>query len=129
MNEHSSPNLIVDLPGHPALVRVLRTMAAREADLTGVGYDTLEDLGLAVDEAAAALMSTGAGGNLRTVFEHSTRSVGFTMSANQAVSAWPPPDWEDSVGGLVLGSVADSVEFSTDSGRPTIAVQLSADRG
>ncbi len=112
----------VTLPGHPALVRVIRAVASRAADLAGLGFDRVEDLGLAVDESATALLLAVPGAPLTTSIMHEAGRVHLRMSVEGQTEAWPPAGWEDSIGALVLESVSDSVMFDEDSTALTVTV-------
>ncbi len=115
----------VTLPDHPDVVRVIRSVAGRAADLAGLGFDRFEDLALAVDEAAAFVMDPAGRASIVTDFHWVPGTVTFTMRGAGAPE-WPPTGWEDSIGGLVLRSVADGVEFATSDAACALTVVVSA---
>lgn len=100
-------------------------MANRTADLAGLGYDRVEDLGLAIDEAAALLFELPMGSSLATVFSAQDGKVEFAMSRAVTADEWPPSGWADSIGGLVLDSVATNVAFESDEQTSSIHVSIS----
>ncbi len=114
------------LPCDPTMVRVVRTLANRSGDLAGLGYDRLEDLGLAVDEVGAALIATGGNAPLHTEISHQPGEVRVRMSTATSVTAWPAEDWSASIGALVLESVADEVAFRLDDSRPSVEVVVAS---
>lgn len=116
----------VTLPAHPAMVRVIRSVANRAADLAGLGFDRVEDLGLAVDEAASALLVSGGNGPLRAVVDQAPGLVKVRLSVEDGVDVWPPVDFDDSITGMVLYSVADVVEFASSSEATSIELSISA---
>ncbi len=99
-------------------------MANRTADLAGLGYDRVEDLGLAIDEAAAMLLELPAGTSLSTALTAQDGEVGFVMSRAMAADEWPPPGWAESIGGLVLDSVASNLAFSSDEQTSSIHISI-----
>ncbi len=114
----------MELPGHPAMVRVVRSMANRAADLAGLGYDRVEDLGLAIDESATALLDLATDTTLRTALAGNAHTVEFVMSVETSADAWPPVDWSDSIGGMVLGSVATDITFESNERSSSIRVSI-----
>lgn len=117
-------SMVVELPGHPDMVRVVRTMANRAADLAGLGYDRVGDLGLAIDESATALLDLAADTTLHTALAGSAHTVEFVMSVRTSTEPWPPLNWSDSIGGMVLGSVATDVAFESDGRSSSIVVSI-----
>ncbi len=125
MEDAATPEtIIVELPGYPAMVRVVRSMANRAADLAGLGYDRIEDLGLAIDETATALLGLATDTTLRTAMAGNARTVDFVMSVDTSTHAWPPVNWSDSIGGMVLDSIATDVTFDSDDGSSSIRVSI-----
>ena len=116
--------MIVELPSHPSMVRVVRSMANRAADLAGLGYDRVEDLGLAIDESATALLELAADGTLRTSLASNEHTVEFVMSVDRSTDPWPPVDWQDSIGGMVLESVATAVGFESHERSSSVRVSI-----
>lgn len=117
----------VTLPAHPGLVRVLRSVANRSGDLAGLGYDRVEDLGLAVDESANILLETNPG-SIEATLSHADAHVEFTMSTPASTGPWPPANWDSSISGIVLGSVADSLHFDSMNDRSIIDVTIGSRR-
>lgn len=117
-------SMVVELPGHPDMVRVVRTMANRAADLAGLGYDGVGDLGLAIDESATVLLDIAAGVSLTTRITGKTNAVDFVMLVNASSDPWPPANWSDSISGMVLDSVATDVAFESDQASSSIGVSV-----
>lgn len=105
---------------------MLRAIASRSADLAGLGFDRLEDLGLAVDEAAALLLDRG-GDSLVAEFTYGLGEVGLTMS-QAGEGDWPPADVEDSLEHLVLTSVSDELAYFERDGELAVSLKVSAGR-
>ena len=116
--------MVVELPGHPNMARVVRTMANRAADLAGLGYDRVEDLGLAIDESATALLHLAPDTTLRTDLAANAHAVSFVMSVETSTEPWPPANWSDSIGGMVLEAVAKDVAFESNERSSSIRVSI-----
>ena len=125
MEELATPgSIVIELPGHPNMARVVRTMANRAADLAGLGYDRVEDLGLAIDESATALLDLAASTTLRTALAGDAHTVAFVMSVETSTDPWPPANWSDSIGAMVLESVATDVAFESDERSSSISLSI-----
>lgn len=114
------------LPRHAAIVRVIRTVANRAADLAGLGFDRVDDLGLAVDEATAVLLASQGPGSLSVVVDQAPSRVRVELSVEASGGDWPPDDLRDSIGWMVLESVADEVALAASSEAHSIAVTVAA---
>lgn len=125
MQELATPEtMIVELPGHPTMIRVVRTMANRAAHLASLRYDRVEDLGLAIDETATALLELAADTTLRTALTGSAHTVEFVMAVATSTEPWPRVNWSDSIGSMVLDSVATDVAFDSDGESTSIRVSV-----
>ncbi len=101
-------------------------MASRSADLAGLGFDRLEDLGLAVDEAAALLLGRD-GDALVATFTYGPGEVGLDMS-QPGEGDWPPDNVEGSLEHLVLTSVSDELTYLERDGELAVSLKVSASR-
>lgn len=120
----TAETMMVELPAHATMIRVVRTMANQAADAAGLGYDRVEDLGLAIDESATVLLAVPAGESLTTRITGRTNSVDFVMSIDAASDRWPPDNWRDSISGMVLESVASDHAFESDQASSSIGMSV-----
>ncbi|HSJ72075.1 MAG TPA: hypothetical protein VLA29_10585 [Acidimicrobiia bacterium] len=117
--------VVVVIPGEREALRVLRLVAMDVGRLLGFGYDKIEDARLAVHEAAAVLVETGSD-SITCQITAEGGSMAIAMSSMPAPSTWPPQDWEDSLGHLVLSHVAESLELDS---KPSISFAITPSRG
>ena len=90
---------------------VLRTIAANAARLSGFGYDRVEEARLAVNEAAAVLVSDGQSSSLRCELWSESTKLRVELIAEPGPSQWPPPGWAESLEHAVLSTVAEWFEL------------------
>lgn len=115
------------VPAEPGAVRVIRSVASGAAAEADLAYDSLDDLGLAIDEAGSALLSHGGvGGALRCELSSVGSVLDVTMSASSPKQGvdWPSPDWQESLEAMVLMAVAGSVSFTRVGGNPAVSFTI-----
>ncbi|WP_028655647.1 hypothetical protein [Nocardioides sp. J54] len=123
--EHSAPTgepaeVELRLPADGAYASVLRTLTAGLAARLDFTMDDIEDLRIAVSEAAAIVLDEADPGTvLDCVFRLEPASLGISVSATS--SAPSEPDYE-SFGWQVLATLA--AEASIDTTADTYAVRL-----
>lgn len=116
----SDDSVYVTVPADPRFVRVVRMVANRSAATAGFGYDRIEDLALAIDEAGSELLRLSGAATLEGVVSNRPDSVHVRLGVDAGGEVWPPEGWQDSLGALVLGSVARDVRFEREDGRSVI---------
>jgi serine/threonine-protein kinase RsbW len=125
-----SSDVTVTVPARPDYVRVLRAVAASVGARLDFTYDRIEDLKLAVTEACATLLSLPGPARimvlrLGSADERITALV--CTDAELGLSAWPPPDVENTLAWRVLAGLAAEADFQMSEEGP--AVRLAVDGG
>lgn len=123
MEMFKSPVVVV-VPGERESLRVLRLVASDVGRLLGFGYDKIEDSRLAVHEAAAVLVEAGSA-SITCQITAEDGSMAISMSSLPAPSAWPPDDWDGSLGHLVLSNLAESLKMDAT---PSISFAITPTR-
>lgn len=112
--------MYVTVPADARFVRVVRIVANRSAASAGLGYDRIEDLILAIDEAGTALLQLPGASTLEGEISSQTDGVHVRLGVDAGEDQWPPDGWNESLGALVLGSVARDVRFEREDDRSVI---------
>lgn len=111
------------VPAAPTSLRVMRSVASAAAAEADLGFDSVDDLSLAIDEAGGALIEFAAAGSLRCAVHREDHGLAVTIASGADVpldTAWPPADWKQSMGALVLAAVAPDLEYLTIDDKPSI---------
>jgi serine/threonine-protein kinase RsbW len=119
----------VAVPISAAAIEVLCSVAAAVAARTTLGFDQVDDLRLAVSEAAGRLLraSGGAGGALAARIESSGDGVRLELSLAQEVAVtWPPDPRFDALSWTVIEALVDDAREVQTAGRPCIELQVRA---
>jgi hypothetical protein len=116
----------VTVPATPNAIDVLRSVAGVVAGRTPMGFDRVDDLRLAVSEAAGRLIQAAGGmGTIRgdiAVDDGSVR-IDLTMPA-AAIGRWPVGPNIDAFSWVVIDTLADTAtESMTDDG-PSIGLRF-----
>jgi hypothetical protein len=116
----------VTVPATPNAIDILRSVAGVVAGHTPLGFDRVDDLRLAVSEAAGRLIqASGAEGTIREVVmvEDTSVRVNLTMPTT-AIGRWPIGPDIDAFSWVVIDTLADeAVESMTDDG-PCIGLRF-----
>jgi serine/threonine-protein kinase RsbW len=107
----------VSAPAHPEYLHVLRSVAASVAARLDFSIDTIEDLKIAVDEAAVQLLRNALGGSLELHLLVSPDRLEI-VATTDAPSArpWPPEGYERSITWQVLTALTDETSFERRDG-------------
>lgn len=105
--------LDVRVPGRGRYLAILRSVAGRAAGVAGFSFDGIEDLALAVDEAAVLLLDAEPS-HLEMAVTLSTGSVSVILVATGAQASWPPAGLEDDTRWLVLGAMCEKMWILED---------------
>lgn len=102
----------VRIPARAEFLHLLRAVAAGVAARRGHPLDGIEDLKIAVSEAAAYLIDVRppAGRIYLRLFSHPT-SLEAVLCTNVPAARWPPPGAERSLAWKVLSVLADEAAF------------------
>ena len=112
----------VSFPAQTQYVSLARTMAAAMAVRADLPIDQLEDLRLAVDEAAAQLVLDAVPGTeLRCVFFESDGSLRIEVRGTTASGTVPATN---TFGWTVLTALVDDVTASIDSGEVCLTLNV-----
>jgi serine/threonine-protein kinase RsbW len=107
----------VTVPAHPEYVHVLRAVAASVASRARVTVDAVDDLRLAVTEAASRLLAIRAGLSTLTLeAEVLEDRIELAVRADAPVADWPPPGFEQTLAWTVMTALVDAIrpELSGD---------------
>jgi serine/threonine-protein kinase RsbW len=114
-------DITVEVPARPEYVRVFRAVAAAVAARLEFPYDTIDDLRMAVDEAAAELLGVSASATtLRMRLTPGDGRVSVVVAIDADGQGWPPPDAERSLAWQVISGLADEAGFELDDGLPAV---------
>jgi hypothetical protein len=116
----------VTVPANPNAIDVLRSVAGVVAGRTPMGFDRVDDLRLAVSEAAGRLIqAAGAVGTIRevVVVEDGGVRIDLTMPGAE-IGRWPIGPNIDAFSWVVIDTLADAAtESMTDHG-PCIGLRF-----
>lgn len=116
----------LSVPASPASVRVIRSVASAAAAEAALAYDSFDDLGLAIDEASGALLEHG-GVSLHCSVDDSDHGLAVVLSITPDPGErrqWPDQGWQESLGALVLSTVAADVAYGEVAGRPAVSFNI-----
>lgn len=113
-------SLQVTIPADSRYVRVMRMVASRGAVAGGMRYDRIEDLALAMDEAAAELLEVDGGSALHGEVVAAGDRLSVRLWIDASTDRWPSPTWSGSLGEAVLASTSGEVTFEESDGRSGI---------
>lgn len=104
----------VTIPASPEFVHVLRTVAAGLAARAGFSVDEIEDLRLAVDEAAARLLAERPSARtLQLEADVAGGGLELLVACDADEGTWPPAGLEATLTWQVLPALVDRAEPAT----------------
>jgi serine/threonine-protein kinase RsbW len=119
-NSHSTPEVRLSVPAHGAFLSLIRTTSAAVAARLEMTIDEIEDLRIAVDEAAAMLLPSVADDrSVDVVFTLGQDALTISLSAQTGDAAGPD---QDGFGWTVLRALVGSVSADHADGRTTIVL-------
>lgn len=102
-------------------VYVLRTVAASLAARLDFSLDEIDDLTLAVSEAAACLLAEGKrSSRLSMRAGVSGQGIEAVLAIDATGVEWPPPNLESGLAWKILSALADRAEFVMENQGPGI---------
>lgn len=120
--------VVVTVPAQAASVHVLRAVVASVAARLELSIDAVEEMRIAIDEAAALLLQLDAATVLRAHISADASTVTTLLSTDGAVvSEWPPPGAEGSWPWRVITGLCDEAAFERSADGP--AILMRRDRG
>lgn len=112
----------VSVPARPEFVHVLRGVIGAVAGRLPLTLDGVDDLRLAVDEAAAKLLSLpGSPELLRLDLRPMPGRLEVVVAADVA-APWPPDGIQETLSWKVLQALVESVRFERWNGVPAIRI-------
>jgi serine/threonine-protein kinase RsbW len=109
----------VTVPARPDFLHVVRSVTASVAARMDLGYDDIEDLRIAVDEACAQLLSSaGQASKLSLIITPSEGRVVVVVCTDGDVRDWPPSGVESSLIWQILNGLTERPSFERFDGKP-----------
>lgn len=113
--------ITVTVPARPDFLHVVRSVMASVAARLDLGYDDIEDLRIAVDEAGAQLLSDGGKASfLSLTITPSGDRLEVVVCTDGDVRDWPPRGIEERLIWQVLSSLTDTPRFERFQGNPAM---------
>ena len=106
----------VDVPANAAFVQVLRNVVAGVAARLDMPIDQIEDVRLAVTEAASLLLEDGDATTLRMTVGRDEDTVDVTLSSDGAADPWPTDQVMASWPWLVVKGLTDEIRTDRPDG-------------
>jgi len=122
----ADPFVYVSIPATPQHVHVLRTVAGGVAARLDATLDEIEDLRLAVDEAAGGMLAAGPAATLHLSMDPAERRVNVRLATDAQVNGqWSPVEARGSFSAQILAALVDDLSFEADEGHPSITFSVS----
>jgi serine/threonine-protein kinase RsbW len=113
--------ITVTVPARPDFLHVVRAVMASVAVRLDLGYDDIEDLRIAVDEAGAQLLSDGGNASfLSLTITPSGERLEVVVCTDGDVREWPPTGIEERLIWQVLSALTDMPSFERYQGNPAM---------
>lgn len=119
----------VDVPATPEFVQVLRNVAAGLAARLDMPIDQIEEVRLAVTEAASLLLQQTQATSLRMTIGRDSDTLDVTLMSDGQVDPWPTDDVLASWPWLVVKGLTDEISADRDEGAgPSISFTKGRER-
>jgi len=117
----------ISVPATAPSIDVLRSVTAVVAGHTTLGIDRVDDLRLAVSEAAGRLIrASEQRGTLRASFAERDGGLHLQITLRDgAAPQWPPAATADPLSWIVIDTLTDAAEESLDGDDPSIGLRMS----
>jgi serine/threonine-protein kinase RsbW len=117
-------SIIVTVPPDPAFLHVLRQVTFGVGSRFRLTIDDIDDLKLAVDEAATYLLTRlRPSASLSLTLDQESSALKATIAISADGSAWPPPRFTDTLPWKIISGLVDRAHAELDeAGRPAIVV-------
>jgi serine/threonine-protein kinase RsbW len=118
-----------EVPATPDFVQVLRNVAAGVAARADMPIDQIEEIRLAVTEAASLLLTEALGTSLRMTIRRDDDLVDVELSSDRTTGSWRSDRIETSWAWIVVSGLTDEVQLDREGARaPSIAFVKRRDR-
>lgn len=116
--------VIVTIPPDPALLHVLRQLTVGVAARLRLTIDDVDDIKLAVDEAASAMLTRLPGSSaILLALDTDDGTMRATVSSEVQTDEWPTPLLLESLPWKIITGLVDAATAERDgSGRPAIVL-------
>lgn len=109
------------MPARSDLLALLRTVVADLAARQGFSYDAIDDLRIAVSEAATFLLSAASpASRLQLRISPSGEGLNVGISTDAVAEVWPPPGADRTLAWQVLSALTDEAVLVMDGGTPAL---------
>jgi len=113
--------VVVTVPAGPGFVHVLRTVVASVAARLDFAIDGVEEMRIAIDEAAALLLHLHAPATmLRAEITADPSALTIRLSSDAALTEWPPAGTEDAWPWRVISGLCDQAGFDVSTTGPQV---------
>ncbi|HZB01437.1 MAG TPA: ATP-binding protein [Actinomycetota bacterium] len=124
-----SPAVSAVVPATPEFVQVLRNVAAGVAARLDMAIDQIEEVRLAVTEAASLLLDEADATSLRLTIRRDLHTLDVRISADGSAKEWPSDRAVTSWPWMVVKGLSDDVTLDRDGdGLPSIVFQKRSER-
>jgi serine/threonine-protein kinase RsbW len=118
-----------EVPATPDFVQVLRNVAAGVAARADMPIDQIEEIRLAVTEAASLLLTEALGTTLRMTIRRDADLLDVELSSDRTTGSWRTDRIETSWAWIVVSGLTDDVQLDREGARaPSIAFVKRRDR-
>lgn len=114
------------VPAMPEHLHLLRAVVSSVAARKNLSLDAIDDLQLAVDEAASFMLDLPDADELRLAVGYEEGRVVARLTIASG-SEWPPPGATGSLAWKVMEGLTDEVAFTEEEGRKVIRLAKSPD--
>lgn len=122
--------ITVTVPARPDFLHVVRSVMASVAARLDLGYDDIEDLRIAVDEAGAQLLNDGGNASLLSLtITPSGDRLEVVVCTDGDVRDWPPRGIEGSLIWQILSALTETPSFERYQGNPAMRLVKNVSRG
>jgi serine/threonine-protein kinase RsbW len=122
------PDVSAEVPATPEFVQVLRNVAAGVAARLEMPIDQIEEVRLAVTEAATLLLDEAEATLLRMRIRRGDEVLDVTISSDGTPEPWPSDRALTSWPWLVVQGLSDDVRLDRDDGAPSVVFQKRGER-
>jgi serine/threonine-protein kinase RsbW len=122
------PDVSTEVPATPEFVQVLRNVAAGVAARLEMPIDQIEEVRLAVTEAASLLLEEAEATSFRMRIRRSDDALDVTISSDGTPDPWPSDRALTSWPWMVVKGLSDDVRLDRDDGAPSVFFQKRSER-
>jgi serine/threonine-protein kinase RsbW len=115
-------DIVVSVPARTEYLHVLRATLTSACALVDLTIDGIDDLRLALDEAAGWLVSLRGSTSLTMRVRCDEDRVEARISVDAPVEEWPPRGFETTVPWQILSAVVDHVSFEPSPEGPAVRI-------